>query len=217
MKIRKILLIVLLAVATWVAVDLLVPVKTDIRQFDPEIVGYLDTEMWRSYYDRKPLKLYFQLGHLVRRQFHAPFWRSQIMAFRAVRAAFIFKDGSVRADYEKALPDLKKYYTFINQLNKEPFDVNKAATLELEWWIVHRQRAQQSSGDLEQALAESAAAIYNVSPTILSEYAYYRTAAMEIRDHEAIKDGVSEDEWRQIEDLLQQSWNFLYSTLNYNN
>ncbi len=217
MKFRKILLIVLLAVATWVAVDLLIPVKTDIRQFDPEIVGHLDTEMWRSYYNRKPLKLYFQLGHLVRRQFHAPFWRSQVMAFRAARAAFIFKDGKEKKDYEKALPDLKKYYTFINQLSKEPFDANKAATLELEWWIVHRQRAQDDEGDLDKALAESAAAIYNVSPTILSEYAYYRAAAMDIRDQEAVKDGVSEEEWQQIEDLLQQSWNFLYSTLNYNN
>lgn len=36
---------------------------------------------------------------------------------------------------------------------------DKVARLELEWWIIHRQRASHTSGDLEAALALLAAGI----------------------------------------------------------
>lgn len=214
MKTRRILLVLLLLLSTWIAIDLLLPTKTDIRQFDPKIVAHLDTEMWRSYYDRKPLKLFFQLGTLLRKQFHTRFWRSQVLAYQAAKAAFVFKDGKERNDYKKALPYLQKYYTHINNLSKTSFDVQKAAKLELEWWIVHRQRAQHQGGDLEKALAESAAVIYNISPDQMIEYAKFRAAAMDIRDSEQEKDSVSEEEWQQIADLLNQSWQSLYNTVN---
>ena len=214
MKIRKILPILLLLLAAWITADLIVPVKTDIRQFDPQVVAHLDTEMWRSYYDRKPLKLFFQLGALMRRQFHAPFWRSQLIAFHAAKAAFVFKKGKERADYEKALPNLEKYYTFIHNMSTTNFDVQAAARLELKWWIVHRQRAQQQGGDLEKALAESAAVIYEIAPEKLDAYAKYRAEAMQIRDNEQEKDGVSEAEWLQISNLLNQSWRALHNEVN---
>lgn len=214
MKLRKILLISFILFMAWITIDLRIPIKTDIRQFDPKVVAHLDTEMWRSYYDRKPLKLFFQLGALMRKQFNAPFWRSQIMSYQAAKAAFVFKDGKQRSDYKKALPYLHKYYTIINKMSKTSFDVQKAAELELEWWIVHRQRAQHQGGDLEQALAESAAVIYNISPTQVNEYAQFRANAMDIRDSEQEKDGVSEAEWQQIADLLNQSWQALHISVN---
>ncbi len=214
MKVRRVLLVLLALWGIWITVDLLIPVKTDIRQFDPKVVAHLDTEMWRAYYDRKPLKLFFQLASLMRQQFNAPFWRSYVIAFRAAKAAFVFKDGKERPDYEKALPSLRKYYTAIYDMSTTDFNVNQAARLELEWWIVHRQRAQYQGGDLEKALAESAAVIYNISPNQVMEYAKYRTAAMDIRDSEQKKDGVSEMEWQQIADLLNQSWQSLYDSVN---
>lgn len=214
MKIRRLMLALLFLLMLWITIDLLIPVKTDIRQFDPAVVARLDTDMWRSYYDRKPLKLFFQLSKLLRKQFHAPFWRSQLLAYDAAKAAFVFKDGKERPDYEKALPVLQRYYTGIHRMSSIDFNVTEAARLELEWWIVHRQRAQHQGGDLEKALAESAAVIYNIPPETLTDYAKFRTAAMDIRDTKQEKGGVSEEDWAQIADLLHQCWQSLYQQVN---
>src|SRR5271169_2001514 len=94
------------ALLLWVGVDLLVPRRADIRHFNAEEVARLDAAMWRSYYERQPRRLFFQLAELVRDQFHFPIFRSNRVALSAARAAFIFKDGHNRLDYEKALPDL---------------------------------------------------------------------------------------------------------------
>src|SRR2546423_3506965 len=98
--------ILIAALAIWIAIDLNRPYKVDIRAFDADEVARLDTAMWRSYYSRKRLKLFKELGELLDSQFHFPFWRRQLVAYRAAKAAFVFKDGKTREDYEKALPDL---------------------------------------------------------------------------------------------------------------
>ena len=67
-----------------------------------------------------------------------------------------------RSDYEKALPDLIKFYSAVRKMSDIPFDVDRAAQLELEWWIIHRQRAQHAPGDLDRALAELQAELYRV-------------------------------------------------------
>src|SRR5215210_9282979 len=100
------LLIVGILLTGWIAFDLLAPHKVDIRDFDADEVARLDTAMWRSYYARERLKLFGQMGELLRTQYRLPFWRSNALAYRAARAAFVFKDGRGRADYERALPDL---------------------------------------------------------------------------------------------------------------
>src|SRR4051794_40327945 len=102
----KYLLLALLVLIVWISLDWYWPVKTSIRQFDPVTVADIDTKMWRSYYDKEPVKVFFQLAVLLRSQFEAPFWRSNIMSYEAAKAAFVFKEGHDRDDYEKALPYL---------------------------------------------------------------------------------------------------------------
>lgn len=193
--------------------DLYYPVSTDLRKFDPDEVAHLDTIMWRSYYDRQPVKLFFQLAELLRAQFKLPWLRSHVVAYHAAKAAFVFKDGSRRADYEKALPDLMRYYRALRKVSTTPFDIEQTAKLELEWWIVHRQRDQHAPGDLERALAEAAAAMYRIPAEKLRGYGRGRTAAMNIRDAKALAGGVTEDDWRRIETLLQDSWRSLHAAV----
>src|SRR5260221_6310804 len=120
-------------------VDLYGPWKSDIRVFDSHEVARLDTEMWRSYYDRRPAKLFLQLADLMKRQFHFPPLRSYLAAGEAARAAFEFKVGHDRGQYERALPRLERYFGMIRRVSVTPFDVRRVANLELEWWIIHRQ------------------------------------------------------------------------------
>jgi hypothetical protein len=204
------ILFVLLVLA---GLDLWAPVKTDIRQFDPGVVAKLDTDMWRSYYDRKPLPLYFQLADLLRRQFHFPWLRSYVVAYHAAKSAFVFKDGHNRVEYRRALPDLVRYFKAIEDISTTSFDVRRASELELEWWIVHRQRIQHQRGDLDLALAEAAGALYRVPAASLMEYGRERTAAMDIRDTRAVSGGVRASDWNEIERHLQVSWQSLWNSV----
>jgi len=179
--------------ATWIAVDLRKPVSADLRQFDPEEVARLDTQMWRSYYDKQRLKLFRELALLLRQQYHLPLLRSYVVGLHAAKAAFVFKDGNSRSDYERALPDLFDYYGALRKVSTTPFDVDRAARLELEWWIVHRERKSRPTGDLDRALADLAAEFYQLPAVRFSDHARYRAEAMVIRDDLAETTGVSED------------------------
>ena len=206
-------LALVVALGAWIAIDLNRSRKVDIRAFDTNEVARLDTAMWRSYYSRERPKLFGQLGELLDRQFHFPFWQRQLVAFYAAKAAFVFKDGKTREDYEKTLPDLEKFYSQIHDISSTDFDVDRAAKLELEWWMVHRQRQQYAQGDLARALADGAAVIYGVRAESLQEYGDLRAEAMDIRDNQAEAGGVTEDDWQKIDELLHRSWASLHEAV----
>src|SRR4249920_3862298 len=93
-KLLRVALLVVLALGIWVATDLFWPRKSDLRDFDPQEVARIETDMWRSYYERHQVRLFLQLAELLRKQYRMSFLRSNIAAYHAARAAFIFKDGS---------------------------------------------------------------------------------------------------------------------------
>ena len=182
--------------------------KVNLNGFDARVVGQLDTDMWRSYYERRPIRLFRQMTALLETQFHMPPLMRVRNAYRAAHAAFVFKDGKNRTDYEKALPDLERYYADISALAIRPFDSQKAAKLELEWWILHRERSPQ----LAMALADLQAVIYGVPASRLSDHAELRAEAMVLRDNKG--EAITETDWRQIGAMLDRSWAALYEAVN---
>jgi hypothetical protein len=205
----RIIAVVLVLLAAGVLFDLYYPRTSKLREFDPDEVARLETAMWRSYYDKQHLKLFNQLSELLRTQYQMPPLRSNEVAYYGANAAFVFKQGKDRKDYEKALPDLKKFYGEIRKISDIPFDVDRVSQLELEWWIVHRQRAQHKPGDLDWALAELQAEIYRVPVEKLLEHGRLRAEAMTIRDMKAEAGAVTEADWAKIDELLRQSWRSL--------
>src|SRR5437660_11897287 len=97
--------------------DLFYPRTTHLREFDPNEVARLETAMWRSYYEKERVRLFNELSELLRTQYHMPLIRSNQVAYYAANAAFVFKDGKERPDYEKALPDLVKFYTAVRKIS----------------------------------------------------------------------------------------------------
>lgn len=211
--VRWTILVILIGVLAWLGFDLYGPHHHNLRDFDPNQVAKLETEMWRSYYAKERLKLFNQLAELMRTQYGMPFATSNAVAYQAAQAAFVFKEGKKREDYEKALPNLVKFYQAIHDGADVNFDVQKAARLELEWWIVHRQRAKYTTGDLDRALAELPAEIYRVPVDRLMEHARLREEAMTIRDQKAEEGGVTEADWARIEALLRASWQSLWTAV----
>ncbi|MBI1796619.1 MAG: hypothetical protein HYR74_06155 [Candidatus Eisenbacteria bacterium] len=198
-------------IAAAVAMDLGAPIRSDIRIFDADRVARLDTEMWRAYYDRKPLPLFLELAEVMRRQFHVPFLRSYLIAGEGARAAFVFKRGHVRADYEQALPDLRRYFTSVRAVSVTPFDVERAARLELEWWIAHRVGVGEDS--LAHALDLAEGELYRVPPERLEPYGHERAKAMILRDGRGDDGRVSDQDWSAIQDHLRIAWNGLERVL----
>jgi hypothetical protein len=202
-----------LVLCAWASLDLLAPRQTSLRVFDAKEVARLETAMWRSYYDKERLALFGQLAELLRRQYRLPLLRSNAVAYQAAKAAFVFKAGHGRSDYEKALPNLVKYYGAIRSVSDIAFDVDRVAKLELEWWIIHRERNNYSRADLDRSLAELPAAIYQLPVEKFAEHARLRAEAMLIRDQKAEQGGVSEANWQRIDELLQASWQSLHQAV----
>jgi hypothetical protein len=204
----------MLALVLWISTDLFVPRKHSIRQFDPAEVARLETNMWRSYYGKNPVLLFWQLAGGLRQQFHAPFWRSFVLGFQATKAAFTFKQGKSRTDYQETLPDLVAYYESIQALTIEQFDVPRVAKLELEWWIVHRQRDRYSYHDLANALVQTSAALYNQPSRDFAVYGPLRADAMRLCDEAGRKEGgATEVDWQQIDGVLNKAWGALQKTV----
>lgn len=218
---RKKLVLMILALAgavilAWVLYDLYAPRTAHLKEFDPDEVARLETAMWRSYYERQRLRLFKELSELLRTQYNMPLVRSNQVAYYAANAAFVFKKGKQRSDYEKALPDLVRFYQSIRKMSDTPFDVDRAARLELEWWIIHRERAKHAPGELERALADLQAEIYGIPVERLMEHGRLRAEAMTIRDTKAETGGVTEADWAKIDELLHQSWRSLSTAIKRN-
>ncbi|PCE33500.1 hypothetical protein BZL54_04555 [Burkholderia ubonensis subsp. mesacidophila] len=199
-------LVFVVVLAGYVAADLFWPLHRDLSRFDPIATGTLETQIWRSYYDRRPIALFLQLAESLRTQYHFPWLRSYAGAYYGASAAFTFKEGNARSDYVKALPALKTYFTLIRNTGNRSFAVAPAATLELEWWIVHRQRDRYPPGALSDACAAAAAALYMVPPRETSEFGRLRAQAMLLRDARAEAGSVTENDWATIESLLHQGY-----------
>jgi hypothetical protein len=196
-----------------VGYDLFGPWRADFRRFDADETARLETAMWRAYYERRPAALFLDLARFLRTQFHLPPCRSFVVAYHASRAAFVFKDGKSRTEYERALPDLERYFAALERVGHLGSDPRRLASVELEWWIVHRERDRHPRADLDRAVAEAAAAVYHLPVEKTLAHGRLRGEAMVIRDEKAAGGGVTEADWRRIEGLLRESYRSLSEAL----
>ena len=210
---RRALVIILAISLAYAGVDVFRPLQRDLRQFDPAAVARLETQMWRSYYERRPVALFLELAEMLRTQSRFPMLRSYVGAYYGTLAAFVFKQGGQRADFEKALPALQVYFRMFRNTGNANLDVRRAAALELEWWIVHRNRANYPPGALGRACAEASAYAYQVPAHATLAHGELRATAMLLRDERADAGRMNDADWRQIETLLLHSYQALQEGL----
>lgn len=143
----------------------------------------------------------------MRQQLHAPFWQSLHIAYYAAKAAFVFKDGTSRTDFNRALPDLKAFYGAIALLSTQPLNVSQLARNELEWWIIRRERQRHSPAEWAALQAQIAADLYQIPVATCAEYGRLRTEAMCFRDQKG--EAMTEGDWQHLQSLLEQAWGSL--------
>ena len=170
--------------------------------------------MWKSYYAHERLALFGELATLLRHQYGLPVLRSYVVAYHAARAAAVFQGGHSHADYEKALPDLVAFYAAIERVSSEPFGADRAARLELDWWIVHRERGAHPREDLDRDLAALQGELYHLPADSLMVHARLRADAMLLRDRGAENGTPTAQEWAEIDRLLRSSWRSLWDVVN---
>ena len=149
------------------------------------------------------MKLFTELSELLRTQYNMTYVRSNTVAYSAAKAAFVFKDGRNRADYEKALPDLRTFYTEIRRVSDVSFDVERASQLELEWWIIHRERKTRKP-ELDRALADCRPS-FTACPQKVYGACRLRAQAMTIRDDKA-ESGVVTEKTGRDRRAVHSSW-----------
>ncbi len=213
-QILKIFLTIFLLLTTWILVDIFGPWSVNLRKFDPVVVARLETKMWRAYYDKKPVHLYWLLVEMLRTQNKLPFWQANLNAYRAAKAAFVFKKGQKRSDYEQATPYLVDYFNALNTIGNLQGDANTIAKSELEWWIVHRERKTYGEEALANAIATTTGQFYGLDPSLLKNYAGARTVAMIQRDDKQETGKVTEEDWQNIEQKLIEAYTSLAKELN---
>lgn len=172
--------------------------KRSLRDFNPVKVAALDTAMWRAFYNHQFIRLATLLFRLFRTQFGSGRLRTFRIAYFSSRAAVVFR---IYGNRDRALAFLVKFFKEINEISRENFNPEKAASLELEWWFVHRD-PQNHPKDLARSLAETMAELYGVDPESLLDYGHARALAMHERDGKT-------PNWDKIREYLNDSYRAL--------
>ena len=189
--------------------------RVNLRDFDPDAVARADAAMWRAYYAKDSRALLGLFGRLIRDETGVSYPYSMYLAFQGSRAAFVFKQGKGRAEFERALPPLVSLYRGIKASSRADFDPARAARLELDWWIIHRERWLHPPQDLDRALAAAAAEVYGIRPEAAAEYGHLRGEAMRVRDTSSWRQTPTEQDWQRVEELLRQAWRALWQAVNH--
>jgi hypothetical protein len=162
------------------------------RAFDPRRVGSLECAVWVAYYRRRWFAFLRSAVSLTRHTFGLS-WPSTIrgawLVLRANQLWAPFPDN----DADGARRTMERFYRLVAGTHRETFDPGRAATLEVEWWRVHREHQHRESDTnddqpLVEALEALYAYVYGVPEANVRLAAQQRALAMDISD-QWISDG----------------------------
>lgn len=158
------------------------------RSFDPRRVGTLECDVWVAYYRREWARFLRGALLLTRHTFGLPWPETIYGAWLVLRANQLWAPFPEN-DPAGARRAMERFYALVKRRHGERFDPQQAASLEVDWWRVHRehQHRQESAGD-ERALIEALAALYSYT---------YGVPAAEVRvaaEQRALAMGYS-DQW----------------------
>ena len=197
--------LVLLAVVGLACAWFFIPRRADLRGFDPAGTAYLETRMWRSYYEKRPAALALDLYRLSRREYGFSPWDSVRIAWYAAQAALAFQPAHSRQEAQVALPSLENFFRLLRKGIDTNFDPAEAAREELDWW--QRRREKEDWQTYSIAAARVTSTIYGTGSGYVLQAARFRCEMMYERDR---SQGVMTDaDWVRIEKGLNKAWTAL--------
>ncbi len=159
------------------------PTAKPHRSFDPRRVGGLECVAWVTYYRREWLRFLRAAVGLTRHTFGLP-WGSTLYGSWLVLRANQLWAPFPNNDPDGAQRTMERFYRLLARRHGESFDPVRAATLEVEWWRVHRDNQHGDGGESEltAALAALYAYVYGVSEDDVRVAAEQRALAMRHSD-----------------------------------
>jgi hypothetical protein len=167
--------------------------------------------MWRHYYEKRLIRLRFDLYAAIREQYGLSPANAYLVSRDLARAAQIFQESHGRAAAENAIPLLERAYHRLARATGESFDAHRAATLELDWW--QQRREHVSPETYAQTIAALALVVYSAAddPRIHAA-AFERAKAMAFRDS-LRKTGLTEHDWAKVLTGLKKSYRLFHEAL----
>jgi len=187
------------------------PRRVDLRRFNPDTLGRMETAMWRQYYERRHASLLGTLYALNRSEYGFSPWDSARLSFHAARAAIVFQPTRNRSEAQAALPHLQQYFSLLSRWAQSSRQAGDLARLELEWWQQRREGVAATNYGL--VIAEVVAGLYGLPETDVRRSAMLRAQAMAFRDAHG-GGGLSAEDWVYIQRELTRSYQSLWDATN---
>jgi hypothetical protein len=153
-----------------------------LSKFDPRKVALYEKENWVAYYQKRWLRLLQVSVGMVKEAFHLSLWQAVYGAYlvgRAEIAAAPFPDN----DIPLAEKYTQRFYRFIKKIHHLNLEVERAAHLEVNWWVVHRKLfGQTQNQELVDALVDLYCSVYGLNPHEAHPAAFHRAQAMLFSD-----------------------------------
>lgn len=187
-----------------------------MRKFDPRRLAHYEKENYVAYYQKNWLKLLRVSVGMIREAFGFSLFQAVYAAYLVARAEIAFAPFPDN-DVPLAQAYMRRFYSFLKETHGEEFDVERAAKLEVDWWIIHRRLfANSENGELVDALTALYAEAYGVAPAFVRPAAEQRAQGMLYSDLwvNAGKDANS-PLLAQEEEALFQSYVLLKSTISF--
>ena len=154
------------------------------RSFDAVILGHRETEAWASYYRHEwPRALRAFVG-MVSEGFGLGPRLTLVGAWYVLRANQAWAPVP-NNDPAAARQWMQRFYELVATHSDLAVDPVRAAELEVHWWHVHRAHQYDPSvsrDDLERAVVELYAHVYEADPQTMVPAARHRVEAMDLSD-----------------------------------
>src|SRR5262245_15976033 len=92
-----------------------IPRNADLAAFDPQRMAERETAMWRDYYDKRYIRLFWDMYRSSRTEFRFSPLDSFRIALAAAHAARLFQPTTSREEAGVALPPLEVYYALLRK------------------------------------------------------------------------------------------------------
>ncbi|MFI5265754.1 MAG: SRPBCC family protein [Chloroflexota bacterium] len=171
--------------------------------FDADRLAYLETAIWRVYYERRWVSVLWLTLQLVHEQFGLSWPRAIQAAYYTTRAAIAWAPANHKV--ERVRTYLRRFYRLVHRA-----DAEHVGDLELDYWILHRDLSGQPGSRkelLERSLADLHAALFGLQREATAESGVARARAADVVDE--ITSRRSRDvpgDWARVEQHLRDCY-----------
>jgi hypothetical protein len=202
---RRLIAGAIIAVVAGAVAYSVIPRHADLARFDPTEMARRETAMWRHYYERRYLALFFDLYETARREQGFSPLDSARLAIAAARAAKVFQPSTSRTGAEAAMPYLIGYFEILSRAAPVPVGVEEVARTELAWWQARREAVPPEQ--YGAIIARVSALLHGVDNADIRRSGILRARAMDYRDAHVAD--MTEADWSAIERQLQAAYDLL--------